>query len=556
LSSLVYDPDDPESAAQLEEILALRAQAEAAKAEMKRREWLADPVLFVNERLEEFCWSKQREVLRSVVANKYTAVPSAHSTGKSWLAARAVAHWIETHPPGTAKVVTSATTWSQIEKVLWGEFRRVHAKAKLSGRTNRTEWVRPLVGGDGKAEEIVAYGHRPADSDPTAFQGIHAENVLLVLDEAVGIPRQLADSADSLISNEGGHALAIFNPTDPTSWVYKACQPGSGWNVIRISAFDTPNVYKCRASLVVQLPSGERRVECGWEGSYKDVQPGNLCPSCNTPLPPKEVVPDNVRRSLVDYQWVKLKTRQYGRTNPLYYARILGEFPEFNADALIPMHWLRKAHERWEEDTTLDKVTTPVELGVDVGGGSAKNVIACRRGRRVSIIHEDYEPDTMKTRDKIIQHLVNEGASVAKVDYIGIGHGAVDSARSDKNRTDVVGIEVGKPAVNTEAYLNLRAEGYWLLRELLRPDNPNAIALDPNDDETAAQLLDIRYQATNNSRIQIESKDSMKRRGINSPDRADAVMLACLPTDHGVDPNLHVTWGRDMTKYNAHGGVQ
>ena len=48
----------------------------------------------------------------------------------------------------------------------------------------------------------------------------------------------------------------------------------------------------------------------------------------------------------------------------------------------------------------------------------------------------------------------------------------------------------------------------------------------PNDDELAAQLAALRYAYTSRGQILIESKDDMKKRGMPSPDRADAVMLA------------------------------
>lgn len=535
---LTYDPDDPESVARLEHTLELRRKLKAAQEEMQRRKWLKDPVAWVQERLGEYVWSKQRLILESVRDNRRTSVPSCHNAGKSFIAARTACWWIESHPPGEAYVVTTAGTWKQVEVVLWKELRRAHAKGKLRGRTNRTEWVCPIVGGDGKAEEIVAFGHRPADTDPTAFHGIHAPYVLVIIDEASDIPKDLWDGADSLTSNEDSRILAIGNPLDPTAEFAETAKPGKGWNVIYISAFDTPNVQKCYSGIPVNIDGQE--APCAWEGSYKD---GPICPQCNHPLPVKEPdadgnptpVPDIARRSLVSYTWVREKELAWGRTNPLFVAKVLGQFPEFNADGLIPMHWIRAAQER-----ELKPDYSKVHLGVDVGGGGDKNVIACRRGGHVRIVCEDREPDTMKTKDRIMGRINIEGASIAKVDYIGIGRGAVDQALREGAK--VIGIEVGR-APNDDGYANLRAEAYWLLRLMFQD---GTIDIDPYDEDLAAQLLDLKYE-TPSGRIQIESKDSMKRRGKVSPDRADAVMLAMFPHDaYLID--RHVTWGRDLPK--------
>ena len=75
----------------------------------------------------------------------------------------------------------------------------------------------------------------------TAFHGQHAPLMLVVLDEAGGIPGPLWAAAKSLITGRNNWILAIGNPDDPTSEFEKICPPGSGWNVITISTFDTPN---------------------------------------------------------------------------------------------------------------------------------------------------------------------------------------------------------------------------------------------------------------------------------------------------------------------------
>jgi len=72
------------------------------------------PEGFVEIALGEFLWSKQRDILRSLVDNKRTVVPACHAPGKSHIAARAVAWWGAVHPPGTALVITTAPTFRQV----------------------------------------------------------------------------------------------------------------------------------------------------------------------------------------------------------------------------------------------------------------------------------------------------------------------------------------------------------------------------------------------------------------------------------------------------------
>lgn len=472
---------------------ALAEQLERIQFEARRRKWVTDPPAWVSERLGEHVWSKQREIMQSVRDNRLTAVPSAHGTGKSRVASRIAAWWIDTHPLGDAFVVTSAPTWRQVRGILWREMGRAHAVGKLPGRMNQTEWLVIMPAGN---EEQVAFGHKPQDLDPTAFQGIHARYVLVIFDEATGIAKPLWEAGDSLISNADSHFLAIGNPDDPLSYMAEVCKPDSGWNVIPISAFDTPNFTG-------------------------------------------EPVPDEVAHRLVSPQWVEEKKKRWGESNPLYISKVLGRFPPFSQDSLIPMHWIRAAQERWNDDKRheLPADYSLSVLGVDVGGGSDKNVFAHRHGRRVSVLEENREPDTMKTADRVEHWLMMTGASVARVDYIGIGRGAVDRLKRDKK--PVEGVTVSEKAIDDKAYFNLRAEGYWHLRQLFQN---NEIDIDPSDEDLAAQLLDIKYE-TASGRILIEAKEQMKRRGLNSPDRADAVMLACLATTSRAKMT-RATWGR------------
>lgn len=80
-------------------------------------------------------------------------MPACHGPGKSFIAARIAAWWIDVHPPGTAKVLTSAPTFDQVKSILWGELKRTHSKGKLEGRTNTTQWY---IG-----DERLAFGRKP-----------------------------------------------------------------------------------------------------------------------------------------------------------------------------------------------------------------------------------------------------------------------------------------------------------------------------------------------------------------------------------------------------------
>lgn len=461
----------------------------------ERAKWRAHPVEWMEERLGEYLWSAQKDIVHSVRDNRYTAVKSCHGIGKSHVAARLVCWWIESHPPGEAFVVTTAPTGAQVAAVLWRYIRQVHSRGRLSGRTNQTAWLLPMLG----SEHLVAMGRKPPDHGADAFQGIHARYVLVIFDEADGIPISLWNSGTSLVSNEESRMMAIGNPVNPASEFADVSKPGSGWNVIKISAFDSPNFT------------------------------GELCPEA-------------VGKELISHNYVNEMSRKWGEEHPQYVSRVLAEFPSLSDAGLIPYAWVQAAMDR---DL---KPSLPVHLGVDVGGGGDLNIRALRRGPVVRIQGSDRNPDTMETTGNVLNAIKETGAELAKVDEIGIGRGVVDRAAelardkqedpsTQKAAAAVVGINVGRSPNDKEAFANLRAEGYWKLRERFQDGE---IDLDPEDEDLAAQLVDLRYKRTSAGRIQIESKDDIRRRGRPSPDKADAIMLAFLDDE---EEQTGLTWG-------------
>jgi hypothetical protein len=85
-----------------------------------------------------------------------------------------------------------------------------------------------------------------------------------------------------------------------------------------------------------------------------------------------------------------------------------------------------------------------------------------------------------------------------------------------------MGVNVGEAPYNTERFANLKAELYWGLRERFQQRD----ICSELDERTIAQLSSIRYELTPRGQIAIESKEKMAKRGIKSPDRAEALMLA------------------------------
>lgn len=445
----------------------------AGQYEASARDWTKDPVGWVDYKLGEFLYSRQKEIAEAVRDNRRVAVHSAHSTGKSQIASRITGWWLDSHSPGTAFAVTTAPGFDQVRAILWRYIGQMHRKGKLPGRVNQTEW---WIG-----DEMVAFGRKPADTDPTAMQGVHSEHVLVVVDEACGVSKELWDAVDSLTSNHPDNCriLAIGNPDDPTSHFAGVCKPGSGWHVIGLSAFDTPNL------------TGEE-------------------------------VPDLLRRVLVSAEWVEEKRTEWGENSPLYQSKVLGQFPDNAEDTVVR---LSKALDcqRNEMDEGL-----PVELGVDVGGGGDETVIRERRGPKAGRVWTDHGTDTMVVVGLVVQAIGETGATVVKVDSIGIGAGVADRltelGREGKHTARIEAVNVGRASTKPAKFPRLRDQLWWEVgRELSETGGWDLSAV---DDATIAQLTAPKYGIDSSGRVKVEDKDETRKRIGRSPDWADALLLA------------------------------
>lgn len=438
-----------------------------------------DPVDWIEDRLGAVTWSRQQDIARSVHEHPRVAVQASHSVGKSWLAARIAAWWIDSHPIGDAFVLSTAPSQAQVDAILWRELRRAHAAAGLPGRLTAGAHPRWLIG-----DELVALGRKSADmanaeEAAASLQGIHARYLLLLIDEAAGVPPWVWDAFDSMATNKHARILAIGNPTDPESRFAQVCAPGSGWHVEEVSAFDTPAF------------TGEE-------------------------------VPDDVAEQLVSAAWVERMRRQWGEGSARWTSRVLGQFPDEADDTLISRQWVKAAQQR---RLPVECPGSPGAYGCDIArSGGDETVVYLNRGGVARLAHRSQGHELMRTTGAIV-NLLRDGYALwtAIVDANGIGAGVYDRLREQGAR--VIGFMGSERAHRPDRFLNRRAEVFWDLREAMRE---GLLDLDPADEELATQLVAIRFHETSRGLIAIERKADMKKRGVSSPDRADSLAMSLV----------------------------
>jgi hypothetical protein len=456
-------------------------------------DYAADPALWAREKLGEHLWSKQVEIAESVRDNRLTAVQSCHGTGKSFVSSRLTAWWLDIHPPGEARVVTTAPTGDQVKAILWSEINGAFSKATARGnpfigRINETEWK--------LGKRLIAFGRKPSDYNPHAFQGIHAKYVLVLIDEACGVNKQFWTAAQAIATGEHCRILAVGNPDDPGSYFARACSNGR-WNTIRISAFDSPN--------------------------FTD-----------------EPVPDDLRPMLVSHAYEQDMRTEFGEQSPTYISKVLGLFPSDAEDGVVRLSAIR-ACTTPPSTPLLHTDLAPVHLGVDLGAGGDETVIRERRGPRVGREWRSRDRDSAKVVAEIIHAIRLTKATKVKVDSIGIGWGIVGALREKQQQgehdADIVGVNVSEASSEPQKYARLRSQIWWQVGRQLSEDRGWDLSeLDTDDRERlVSQLTAPKYTTDASGRIVVEPKAETKKRIGRSPDNADALLLAFYdgPGGHG-----------------------
>ena len=424
-------------------------------------------------------YSKQREMLKAVAGTRRVSVVGANGCGKGWALARIILWWLETR--AQAKVVVLSSTNRQVREVLWQELAVVCDAAgdALSGKLTKGRYT--------ISPERFAIGF--ATNNPDNIHGFHSPELLLIVDEAHAVREPYFDAALRLNAAKTLFAGNAFS----TSGTFYESHHGRRhhYRHMRISAYETPNL------------TGE-----------EPARPG-----------------------LVTEEDIADKALHWGPDHPKFIAAVYAQFPDTLEDSLVGRAAVEEA---MSEDapsgegapTEEEDAQCPIYIGVDVARfGDNESVLCARRGQRVVALKSFGRIDTMRLAGETALMARELGAEVIFVDEGGLGGGVVDRLR--ELGAPVYGVQFGRKARHPTRFANLRSEIFWELRRLI---NERLIAL-PDDETLAAQLLSLRYDVSSSGQVQMESKRELRKKGLSSPDRADALALAFM-----IPPSMQIYW--------------
>jgi hypothetical protein len=473
--------------------------------------WRENPEAFFIEVLGiEQNWSKQVEIANSVRDHTETIVKSCHGVGKTRIAAE-IANWfLHSHWP--SKVITTAPSWPQVEKLLWSEIRALHGRARipLGSKLDMTQMT--------IAPDHYAIGLSPAvelseKDQGVRFQGFHSPHLLIIFDEAPGVREALWELTGGLMSSGHVRFLAIGNPVAPQGSFYEAFSKRKG-NCITMELWDSPN-FKGQVESLAALKA-------------LTVEQAEAIPL---------VIP-----ALSTPGWARRMLDKWGEDSPLFQARVLSQFPQQGVDSLISLSWLEASA---KATVSGGKKT----LGVDVARfGTDRTVFYPIHGHVVQTPMVFQGQDTQATANRLIDLIKREEYELVVIDDDGVGGGVTDRLGEWLNltgdsRCGIYAFKNGAEPHDRERFYNLRAEAYWTAREAIR----NRTICVPEVGELWSELTSIKYRYVENGRLRIEGKDEMKKRGLPSPDEADAFMMACYVLEgSGVGTKVELHEGPDM----------
>ena len=449
-----------------------------SKSVAAMRKWRSDPVAFVRDvfRAEPDAW--QLEALESWAVNDRTALSACKGPGKSCVLAWAI-WWILCTRKDSKGIALSITS-DNLKDNLWTELAKWRARSPILERAFEQTAERITSVDRPKTWWCSARSFaQQADKTQQAntLAGLHGESVFVVMDEVGDYPNGVVTAAEGIFANEVfARVIAAGNPTRVDGPLYRmTTKDRKRWHVIHITG---------------------------------------------DPEDPK-------RSPRISLQWAQEQIEDWGRDNPWVMINVLGQFPPTASNKLISISHITMAQERdakpleYRSDSRIWALD-PARFGDDPSVLARRQGVVCFRFTQ----WRNLDGPELATR---VAHMVTEatGNGVAPdalfVDVGGVGASAYDHLRLLGYEGILHSVDfAGTP--DDDRFLNKRAEIWWRLAEWLKRKPANL----PVDAELVSELTGpmFKYQSRGRqTKFVLESKDDMRKRGLNSPNRADALAM-------------------------------
>ena len=418
------------------------------------------------------------------------SIMSGHGTGKDAFAAAVGLHFqmMQKEP----KVIVTAPAGPQLFTVIWPEFGKWINRSPLLKNIFVKDAQKIYLTERGPGEYFI----KPRTTQPNAtmeaqgevLAGTHSYSVLFIPDEASGIPEATFKPIEGGMTDPVSIVVMIFNPTKRTGFAIE---------------------------------------------SHTKNREDWMCLHWDAEALKEEKIADPQAFFWFDEQAQERLARKYGRDSDFYRVRVRGLPPKAAPDVLIPYDWAMSAVERAREGTYVELPDDPLLIGVDVGGGGQDpTVIVIRIGDLVMEPVEIDEIDSVRIGYKVegvIREYISdtEQPCAIGVDVNGIGRGVHSYLTTTARLKNVHAINVGEETSDKPRFHRLRDEIWWGARDAFEEKRivfqlNKDLQVPPETDVLIGELTTIKWTDENGGKIKVESKKDMKKRGLKSPNHADA----------------------------------
>ncbi len=476
-----------------------------------------DPVGFFENILGVTPWEEARKVLQALVDHDRVAWKSGRRVAKSHTVAGA-ALWFWASFEG-ARVTLTSTTARQVEDILWRELcmmrmqsgRCVRCKAEVAGLVEgglsraaaEARFPRPCPHSAVIADEPGVKPSTGLRSDdfrmitgatarqPEAFQGFNGANQLVLADEASGIAQQIFDVISGNRAG-GGKVLLTGNPTQNAGEFFDAFGrksneqlQGLGYHCVTTSSEQSPNVTAGRI-----------------------VIPG-----------------------LATSEYIREREIEWGRDSAMFRVHVLGEFATHEEGRIFSVHTIRQAEERWHTSPDSGRLF----VGLDPAGASGsgdETMFAIRRGLKLLALLPfrglTDEGHLIQLLGLLSRYKLPRETPVVVLDRegaIGSSLGGRIRAHLDTHEKsfEFVAVRSSDRALRQPmVYDRMRDELAANLEAWFR-DGGTIV----EDVKLSAELHALEWRQAANGRLKLTAKDDIRKALGRSPDRYDALALAC-----------------------------
>ena len=390
--------------------------------EASSRRYQLEPWTFVKEQLGAKPSWQQMELLKAVAQpGAHVTVKSGHGTGKTttlaWLILWFVGFFHDCKIPCTAPAA------HQLFDNLWPEIKKWHGNIHSDWLRNSIVWQNGSVyvpGKDGKKDTQFAVARTARKENPDALQGMHATNMLYIVDEASGVPQEIFQAAEGALSTPNARIVMTGNPTRLTGYFYDSHHKDrEHWTCLHFNGEESP---------------------------------------------------------LVTDAYINKMAKKWGKDSDQYRVRVLGEFPRDSLAGFFYAPAVREAYGKELHPSAYERLEKVV--GLDLGGGGDQIIFTRRHGLKAHDPEPFENPDTVAIAERVVQIIKQWRPDAVFIDR-GYNPGVVHLLESWGYGHIVTGVNFGGSSGDPD-YANKRAEMYGRCREWINsggsiPEDPQLL---------------------------------------------------------------------------------